>query len=75
VGGAAASALDHTSQAIITLAMRNVFLAGLAVLAIGFITTAMVPAARLRGRGPTLAEDLEAAAPASPTTVAALGET
>jgi EmrB/QacA subfamily drug resistance transporter len=75
VGGAAASALDHTSQAIITLAMRNVFLAGLAVLAIGFITTALVPAARLRGRGPTLAEDLEAAAPASPTTVAALGET
>ena len=74
-GKAALAAVDHTSQAIITMAMRNVFLAGLAVLAIGFITTALVPAAKLRGRGPTVVEDLEAIAPASPTTVAALGET
>ena len=74
-GKAALAAVDHTSQAIITLAMHNVFLAALMVLAIGFVTTALVPAAKLRGRGPTVAEDLEAIAPASPTTTAALGET
>jgi EmrB/QacA subfamily drug resistance transporter len=71
---AATAALDHTSQAIITMAMRNVFLAGLAVLVLGLITTILIPAARLRGRGPTTAEELDAAAPAQPTTAAALGE-
>ena len=69
---AATAALDHTSQAIITMAMRNVFLAGLGVLALGFITTALIPATKLRGRGPTVEEELEALAPAPPTTAAVL---
>jgi EmrB/QacA subfamily drug resistance transporter len=60
-GKATTAALDHTSQAIITLAMRNVFIAGLGVLILAFIATLLIPPARLRGRGPAPAE-----APASP---------
>ncbi len=74
VNKAATAALDHTSQAIITMAMRNVFLAGLGVLALGFLMTLLIPPAKLRGRGPTVAEELDAIAPAQPTTAAALGE-
>jgi len=64
---AAEAALDRTSQAVVTMAMREVFLGGLMVLGVGFVCTLMIPAARLRGRGPTVAEDLEALAPAEGT--------
>jgi EmrB/QacA subfamily drug resistance transporter len=64
-GKAAATALDHTSQAIITLAMRNVFIAGLGVLILAFIATALIPAARLKGRGPDAAGGDAAASPAT----------
>jgi EmrB/QacA subfamily drug resistance transporter len=60
--GAAASGLDPAAQAVIALAMKNVFEASLFVLVFGFITTLLVPAARLRGRGPEEnAEAIEAA--------------
>ena len=75
VSKTAASALDQTSQAIISMAMHNVFLTGLGVLALGFVVTMLIPDARLRGRGPVVAEELDAVAPAQPTTAAALGET
>jgi EmrB/QacA subfamily drug resistance transporter len=71
-GKAAPSALDQTSQAIVALAMQHVFFAGLGVLVIGFLITTLIPAAKLRGRGPTLAEDLASDAPAPPVTAAVL---
>jgi EmrB/QacA subfamily drug resistance transporter len=64
-GKAATAALDHTSQAIITLAMRNVFIAGLGVLILAFIATALIPAARLKGRGSDAAGGETAASPAT----------
>ena len=69
-----ASAMDQASQAIITIAMQHVFLSGLGVLVIGFITTLFIPAAQLRGRGPTVAETLSEDMATPPTSVAALGE-
>jgi EmrB/QacA subfamily drug resistance transporter len=71
-GKAAALAVDHASQTIIALAMRNVFLAGLGVLLIGLLITALIPAAQLRGRGPTVEETLADDAPAPPALSAAL---
>ena len=68
---AAASALDRASQAIIAVAMQEVFLAGFLVLAAGFLLTLFIPPAELRGRGPvkpTLAED----APVPPAKAAVL---
>ncbi len=70
----ALTAMDHASQAIITMAIKNVFLAGLGVLGVGFIATLLIPAVQLRGRGPTVAEDLASAAPAPPTIAAAMAE-
>ena len=75
VGKHVASAMDQASQAIITLAMQHVFLSGLGVLVIGFITTLFIPAAQLRGRGPTVTETLADDMATPPTTTAALGET
>jgi EmrB/QacA subfamily drug resistance transporter len=74
-GKAALTAMDHASEAIITMAIKNVFLSGLGVLLIGFIVTLLIPAATLRGRGPTVAQDLANDAPAPPTIVAAMAET
>lgn len=61
---AAADGLDPLSAAVIDLAMKHVFLAGLIVLAPGLVTTLMMPAIKLRGRGPELERVLEDAAPA-----------
>ncbi len=71
-GKHAASALDKTSQAIITIAMQHVFLAGMFVLVLGFVATLLIPAAKLRGRGPTVAEGLADDAPVPPTIAAVL---
>ena len=51
-GKVAMTAMDHASQAIITMAIKNVFLSGLGVLLIGFIATLLIPAAQLRGARP-----------------------
>ncbi len=48
----AASALDQASQGVITTAIRSVFGAGLIVLIGGVGVTLLIPAAKLRGRGP-----------------------
>jgi hypothetical protein len=71
-GPVTAALIDHTSQAVIATAMNHVFLSGLIVLAVGVVTTVLIPAARLRGRGPTLSEDLEAVGPVHPTSAAVL---
>jgi EmrB/QacA subfamily drug resistance transporter len=71
-GPVTAALIDHTSQAVIATAMNHVFLSGLSVLAVGVVTTVLIPAARLRGRGPTLSEDLEAVGPVHPTSAAVL---
>ncbi len=61
--------LDLASQTAITHAMQGVFVASLIVLLIGVATTLMIPAAKLRGRGPqsiekSAEEALETADPA-----------
>jgi hypothetical protein len=65
-GGAQASGmgLDLGSERLIAAAMSRVFLVGLVILVIGAAVTALIPAAKLRGRGPRLEEALEGAAPA-----------
>ncbi len=52
VSAPSASAMTQAMQSVITTAMRNVFLAGLAVLIVGVVVTLMIPNAKLRGRGP-----------------------
>jgi EmrB/QacA subfamily drug resistance transporter len=71
-GHSVASALDRVSQAIITMAMQEVFFAGLMVLAVGFLLTLLIPPAQLRGRGPTVAETLTEDAATPPTTAAVI---
>jgi EmrB/QacA subfamily drug resistance transporter len=72
VGHSVASALDRVSQAIITIAMQEVFFAGLMVLVVGFLLTLLIPPAQLRGRGPTVAETLTEDAATPPTTAAVI---
>ena len=50
--GASASALDAATQALITTAMRHVFLAGFVVLIGGVGATLLIPGVKLKGRGP-----------------------
>jgi EmrB/QacA subfamily drug resistance transporter len=71
-GKAGGLAVDHASQTIIALAMRNVFLAGLGVLVIGLVITALIPPAQLRGRGPSVEESLADDSPAPPALSAAM---
>ncbi len=52
VQGPTPSAMNLAMQAVITTAMRNVFLAGLGVLIAGVAVTLLIPGGKLRGRGP-----------------------
>ncbi len=72
VGKAAGVGVDRISQAIVTLAMRDVFLAGFGVLILGLATTLLIPTVLLRGRGPTVEEEIASIAPAPPTIIAAM---
>jgi MFS family permease len=54
VGSAGPSAVDQTVQRILSMAIHNMFAAGIVVLIVAFLLSLTIPGVRLAGRGPQL---------------------